>query len=130
MSKSIGIFAIIMAGVAFIAFNRPQPAPTVNAADNTTYEESTDFGGPPDQEVAYDAYTLLASDARAYPQLRPMIRAALADDKVTWAEYDRIEKASRPFALKRGEIEEHEGAAPYRKKLADALRDDHQGKAG
>lgn len=123
MSKSVSIFAIIMAVVAFIAFNRPHPAPTVNAAENMAPEPSTDFGGPPDQEVAFDGYTLLTSYARDYPQLRPTIRAALADNKVTWAEYDHIDKAQRPLALKRGDVEAHKEAAPYRAKLAAALGD-------
>lgn len=123
MSKYLLLFAIIMAAVVMFVFSEPHPATTVNATADTGDNDviASDFGGPPDQEVAFDGYTLLTAYARDYPQLRPMIRAALADNKVTWAEYDRIDKAERPLALKAGEVKAHDESAPYRKKLAAAL---------
>jgi hypothetical protein len=78
-------------------------------------------GGPPDQEVALDYYSNLITYAREYPELRPSIRAAMADDIVTYGEYWHIDKDQSKLALTRGAIEAHAGTAPLRKQLKAVL---------
>lgn len=131
MSRSTTIFLIclVIAAAGLAALMRPtpwfgHPAPTVNATTADGHELApdiiTDFGGPPNQEIALDAYTNLTRYAKEYPQLRPMIRAALADGVVTWGEYSKIDKAEQPLATARGVVVYHDEAAPYRQKLAAA----------
>jgi hypothetical protein len=78
-------------------------------------------GGPPNQEIALDYYSSLITYAHEYPELRPMIAAAMADDIVTYAEYGDIDAAESKLALKRGAIEAHAGTAPLRKQLKAVL---------
>jgi hypothetical protein len=64
--------------------DQAQPTENMAAADMLDGEWG---GGPPDQEVALDYYSNLITYAREYPKLRPAIRAAMADDIVTYGEY-------------------------------------------
>jgi hypothetical protein len=98
--------------------DQAEPMENMVAADMIDGEWS---GGPPDQEVALDYYSNLITYAREYPKLRPAIRAAMADDIVTYGEYWSIDQAESKLALTRGAIEAHVGTAPLRKQLKAVL---------
>jgi hypothetical protein len=113
---------IITAMIALVACkshpDQAEPMENMVAADMIDGEWS---GGPPNQEVALDSYSNLITYAREYPELRPAIRAAMADDIVTYGEYWQIDKDESKLALTRGAIEAHAGTAPLRKQLKASL---------
>jgi protein involved in sex pheromone biosynthesis len=80
-------------------------------------------GGPPNAEIGLDYYSALISYANEYPVLRPMIRKALRDNKVTYAEYNEIDKAETPLAMAAGATEAHQESAALRSKLKAAVGD-------
>lgn len=119
----VATFAIFVAlfVLGVVAITREPQTDTKLKLDDV--QVSTSFGGAPDQEVATDFYESIIKYAQTYPELRPMIRKALADDRITYAECDKIDEAERTLALQLGAVEAHQQSDALRKHLAAIVKE-------